>query len=201
MGLVREGLNPDKRQAPHHLRWPPGGKVLHMDLLLEEEADAGFMDGLPLEEEAKQVMSDQEMEDVQLGLQNLLVTEGKSRKLGSTMSDMVKLRFGPEILLSTVLDKIVLDQGNKSLLGHRSKRDKRKLLDRCGTSDLFKCRSCKKSFLGCFIDIHEAGCVKSHQNKPCKSCARPVSGKNLSRHMFQGSCKGVSKFSKNIRRG
>ena len=178
-----------------------------MDFLLEEETDAGFMDGFTLEEEAKQVMPDQEMEDVQLGLQNLLVAERKSRKTGSLMSDIVKHRLGPESLLSAVLDKIVLDQGAKSLknmLGHRNKRDKRKLLespDRCGTSDLFKCRSCKKSFLGCFIDIHEADCVKRSQDKPCKSCARPVCGKNLSRHMFQGSCKGVSRFSRNIRRG
>ena len=177
-----------------------------MDLLLEEE-DAGFMDGFTLEEEAKQVMPEQEIEDVQLGLQNLLVAEGKSRKKGNTMSDLVRLKFGPESLLSGALDKIILDQGNKSLktmLGHRNKRDKRKVLEsqaRCGTSDLFKCRSCKKSFLGCFTDIHEAGCLKRSQNKVCKICTRPVGGKNLSRHMFQGSCNGISKYSKNIRRG
>ena len=79
-----------------------------MDLLLEEE-DAGFMDGFTLEEEAKQVMPEQEIEDVQLGLQNLLVAEGKSRKKGNTMSDLVRLKFGPESLLSGALDKIILD--------------------------------------------------------------------------------------------
>ena len=197
-----------------------------MEFTLEEhdevmDMNKSFYISDDLDVDLKQIQEPM-FEDAQLDFKNLSLDEETMKKKSYVTQGMILPKFGPTSLLGDAIDDL-FDKNNykkckgcgklKNMLEYRNheKRCTRKSMDsqeRRVNTDLFKCLHCLKSFSKKSALVLHVKTTKTCANaidgvktdhRPCKHCSRTFSGKNLSRHIFQGSCKGLSKVLKNIR--
>ena len=172
-------------------------------------------------------IEDPVFEETQLDFNNLSMQENVTvEKKSHSSKGLVLPKFGDENLLGEALDDL-FDKNNyksckgcgklKNLLEYRThkKRCLRMRMsfiqpDNIGkVTNLFNCIYCAKTFSKkSALVLHTKtarDCGKTIDGgdkvakRACKHCSRTFSDKNLSRHLFHGTCKGLSKVIKTIR--
>ena len=158
-------------------------------------------------------------EEAQLDFKNLSLDEETMKKKSDVSQGMILPKFGPRSLISEAIDGL-FDKNNyksckgcgklKNLLEFRNheKKCRRKSMIPKRKTDVFKCSHCLKIFSMRSALVLHVKTTKScgnaldgvkYDQKSCKSCPRSFSGKRLSLHIFQGSCKEQNKVIKNVR--
>ena len=199
-----------------------------MELTLEEndevmDMNKSFYMSDDLDIDLKQIQEPM-FEDAQLDFKNMSLDEETMKKKSYMTQGMILPKFGPATKIGDAIDDL-FDKNNykkckgcrklKNLLEFRNheKRCTRKSMDaqqsrQLITTDMFKCLHCMKTFSKKSALVLHVKTTKScgkgidgvkMEPKPCKNCSRTFSGRNLSRHIFQGSCKGLSKVIKTLR--